>query len=53
MPMLLPVTDAYGIDRVHLGIILQLGLLIGIVTPPMGIGLSTSWWKSARCRSRR
>ena len=39
VPMLLPVTDAYGIDRVHLGIILQLGLLIGIVTPPMGIGL--------------
>ncbi|MEM6467240.1 MAG: TRAP transporter large permease subunit, partial [Pseudomonadota bacterium] len=39
VPMLLPVTDAYGIDRVHFGIILQLGLLIGIVTPPMGIGL--------------
>ena len=39
VPMLLPITDAYGIDRVHLGIILQLGLLIGIVTPPMGIGL--------------
>ena len=39
VPMLLPVTDAYGIDRVQLGIILQLGLLIGIVTPPMGIGL--------------
>ena len=39
VPMLLPVTDAYGIDRVHFGIILQLGLLIGIATPPMGIGL--------------
>ncbi|RMF39420.1 MAG: TRAP transporter large permease [Alphaproteobacteria bacterium] len=39
VPMLLPVIDAYGIDRVHFGIILQLGLLIGIVTPPMGIGL--------------
>ncbi|MEM8662948.1 MAG: TRAP transporter large permease [Pseudomonadota bacterium] len=39
VPMLLPITDAYGIDRVHFGIILQLGLLIGIVTPPMGIGL--------------
>jgi len=39
VPMLLPVIDAYGIDRVHFGIILQLGLLIGIATPPMGIGL--------------
>lgn len=39
VPMLLPVIDAYGVDRVHFGIILQLGLLIGTVTPPMGIGL--------------
>lgn len=39
MPTLLPITDAYGIDRVHLGLILQLGLLIGIATPPMGVGL--------------
>jgi tripartite ATP-independent transporter DctM subunit len=39
VPMLLPVIDFYGIDRVHFGIILQLGLLIGIATPPMGIGL--------------
>lgn len=39
VPTLLPVTDAYGIDRVHFGIVLQLGLLIGIATPPMGIGL--------------
>lgn len=39
VPTLLPVTDAYGIDRVHFGIVLQLALLIGIATPPMGIGL--------------
>jgi len=39
VPMLLPIVDAYGIDRVHFGIILQLALLIGIATPPMGIGL--------------
>ncbi|MCB1493020.1 MAG: TRAP transporter large permease [Rhodobiaceae bacterium] len=39
VPMLLPVIDAYGIDRVHFGIIIQLGLLIGTVTPPMGVGL--------------
>jgi tripartite ATP-independent transporter DctM subunit len=39
VPMLLPVSDQFGVDRVHLGIILQLALLIGIATPPMGIGL--------------
>lgn len=39
VPTLLPLIDAYGIDRVHFGIIVQLGLLIGIATPPMGIGL--------------
>lgn len=39
VPTLLPLIDAFGIDRVHFGIIIQLGLLIGIATPPMGIGL--------------
>ncbi|RAH99911.1 TRAP transporter large permease [Acuticoccus sediminis] len=39
VPTLLPIADAYGVDRVHLGLILQLGLLIGIATPPMGVGL--------------
>ena len=39
VPMLLPITDSFGIDRVHFGIVLQLALLIGIATPPMGIGL--------------
>lgn len=39
VPMLLPVVDQFGIDRVHFGIVLQLALLIGIATPPMGIGL--------------
>ncbi len=39
VPTLLPLIDAYGIDRVQFGIIIQLGLLIGIATPPMGIGL--------------
>jgi tripartite ATP-independent transporter DctM subunit len=39
VPTLLPLIDSYGIDRVHFGIIIQLALLIGIATPPMGIGL--------------
>ena len=39
VPTLLPLIDAYNIDRVHFGVIITLGLLCGIATPPMGIGL--------------
>ena len=39
VPILLPITDQFGIDRIHFGLILTLALLIGIATPPMGIGL--------------
>lgn len=39
VPMLLPIIDTFGIDRVHFGLIITLALLIGIATPPMGIGL--------------
>jgi len=39
VPILLPMIDSYGIDRVHFGIIIQMALLLGIATPPMGIGL--------------
>ncbi|MBI4182404.1 MAG: TRAP transporter large permease [Proteobacteria bacterium] len=39
VPMLLPLIDQFGIDRVHFGLIITFGLLIGIATPPMGIGL--------------
>lgn len=39
VPMLLPIIDQFGIDRVHFGLIITFSLLIGIATPPMGIGL--------------
>ncbi len=39
VPILLPVTQEFGIDPVHFGIILIFNLLVGIITPPMGIGL--------------
>jgi tripartite ATP-independent transporter DctM subunit len=39
LPFLLPLADQFGVDRVHFGMILVYGLLIGIVTPPMGIAL--------------
>ncbi|MFQ5983865.1 MAG: TRAP transporter large permease, partial [Woeseiaceae bacterium] len=37
--LLLPVAQSFGVDPVHFGIILCFNLLIGIITPPMGIGL--------------
>jgi tripartite ATP-independent transporter DctM subunit len=39
VPIFLPVVDALGIDRIHFGLVFHLALLIGIATPPMGIGL--------------
>ena len=38
-PILLPVAVAYGIDPVHLGIIMIINLEIGLLTPPVGINL--------------
>lgn len=39
VPILLPLVDFYGIDRVHFGIVLQMSIILGIATPPLGIGL--------------
>lgn len=39
VPVLLPVIAALGIDPVHFGLVLTLNLMIGLLTPPMGIGL--------------
>ena len=39
VPVMLPAVDAVGIDRVHFGVVVVFNLLIGIMTPPMGIGL--------------
>ncbi|MEL6919635.1 MAG: TRAP transporter large permease [Pseudomonadota bacterium] len=38
-PMLVPVAAAYGIDPIHLGIIMVVNLEIGLLTPPMGLNL--------------
>ena len=39
VPILLPLVDSYTIDRVHFGIVLEMALILGIATPPLGIGL--------------
>ena len=38
-PILLVLGRAYGIDPVHLGIIITVNLEIGLLTPPVGINL--------------
>lgn len=36
-PLLLPVINSMGIDLIHFGVIFQLAIMIGLVTPPVGI----------------
>lgn len=38
-PILLPITDLMGIDRIHFGVITTFVLMLGILTPPLGIAL--------------
>lgn len=38
-PVLLPVIDTVGIDRVHFGVVMVLNLMIGLITPPVGVCL--------------
>lgn len=37
--ILLPIVQSVGIDPVHFGVIICYNLIIGIITPPMGVGL--------------
>jgi TRAP-type C4-dicarboxylate transport system permease large subunit len=38
-PVLLPVVVALGVDPVHFGIMMVLNLMIGLLTPPVGLVL--------------
>jgi len=38
-PILLPVVKGLGIDPVHFGVIISYNLILGIIHPPLGIGL--------------
>jgi TRAP-type C4-dicarboxylate transport system permease large subunit len=38
-PMLLPLAVSAGVDPVHFGIIMVLNLMIGLLTPPVGMVL--------------
>lgn len=39
LPFLIPLMGIYGIDPLHLGIVLVLNLMIGLCTPPVGTSL--------------
>ena len=41
-PILLPVVTAIGVDPVHFGIVLVLNLVIGALTPPLGMLVFTT-----------
>ncbi len=42
VPLITPVSQAYGINNVHLGIIFLANMQIGYLTPPLGMGLFIS-----------
>ena len=37
VPILLPIATQFGIDPIHFGLILTLNLMIGLLTPPLGM----------------
>jgi C4-dicarboxylate transporter DctM subunit len=39
VPMLMPIVDAVGIDRVQFGVVMAVNIAIGLCTPPVGVCL--------------
>jgi len=39
VPVLLPVVKALGVDATHFGVFLLINILIGLLTPPLGLGV--------------
>jgi tripartite ATP-independent transporter DctM subunit len=42
VPVFLPVIDAVGIDPLHFGLVVSFNLVVGLVTPPVGVALFTT-----------
>lgn len=38
-PILLPVVTEVGVDPIHFGIVMVVGLAVGFITPPLGVDL--------------
>lgn len=53
VPVLLPVaTGTYGIDPIHFGLVVCINLTVGLMTPPVGVGLFTAAMQSGVPASR-
>lgn len=39
VPVLVPIAETFGIDLVHLGVVLAINVMIGLNTPPVGMSL--------------
>ena len=39
VPVLMPIAEGVGVDPVHFGVIMVLNLMIGLLTPPVGMVL--------------
>ena len=37
VPMLMPLVESVGIDPVHFGVVATLALMLGLITPPLGL----------------
>ena len=53
VPMLMPLAQKFGIDLVHLGLIMVINLAFGLTTPPVGTALFVALKVGASCRWRR
>ena len=42
VPVFLPVIDAVGIDSLHFGLVVSFNLVVGLLTPPVGVALFTT-----------
>jgi C4-dicarboxylate transporter, DctM subunit len=48
IPILMPIVNALGLDLVHFGVMVVVNLAIGMVTPPVGMGLYVACGVSKR-----
>lgn len=39
VPILLPLLDTFGMDLIQFGVVIELNLMVGLITPPVGMSL--------------
>ena len=38
-PLLMPIAVEYGLDPIHYGLVMVMNLMIGLLTPPVGLNV--------------